>query len=305
MSGTVLVGTASWTDKSLIASKRFYPKGTTSAEARLRYYASRFPIVEVDSSYYAMPSSANAQLWAERTPAKFIFNIKAFRAMTRHQTPHMALPADLKSLVAPGTRGNVYAKDMPPELVDELWRRYAVAIRPLREAGKLGVVHFQFPPWFTATRDSYAYLDEVRERMGEHLVAVEFRHKSWFTEANTEALLAFLTERHLVNVVVDEPQGAANSIPSVWAATHPALALVRLHGRNDATWNIKDATAASDRFNYDYTEAELTDLSSPILRLSQEAAATHVIFNNNFEDQGPRNATSLRRILGDASPATW
>ena len=55
---SVLVGTASWTDKTLIACGRFYPKEATSAEARLRYYASRFPIVEVDSSYYAMPAPA-------------------------------------------------------------------------------------------------------------------------------------------------------------------------------------------------------------------------------------------------------
>jgi uncharacterized protein YecE (DUF72 family) len=78
--GTIQVGTAPWTDKSLIESGRFYPKGRTSAEDRLRYYASQFPMVEVDSSYYAMPSARNAELWVERTPRGFTFNVKAFRA---------------------------------------------------------------------------------------------------------------------------------------------------------------------------------------------------------------------------------
>lgn len=298
MSGQILVGTASWTDKSLIASKRFYPKGCTSAEERLRFYASRMPIVEVDSSFYAMPSEANSTLWVERTPADFTFNVKAFRTLTTHQTPPMALPADLRKDVASAGKKNVYAKDLPPSVVDELWSRYTRAVQPLAEAGKLGALHFQFPPWFTARRDSYAYLDQVRERLPDYTVAIEFRHKSWFTPDNSEAVLKFLRDREFVNVVVDEPQNAANSIPTVWEATSPKLAVVRLHGRNEATWNIKGATVASDRFNYDYTQGELEGLADPITRLSTRVDRTHVIFNNNFEDQGPRNAATLMGILG-------
>ena len=92
---TILVGTASWTDKTLIASGRFYPPKCNSPEDRLRYYASQFPFVEVDSSYYAMPAPQVAQLWAERTPPSFKFNIKAFRLFTGHQTspvPERATP---------------------------------------------------------------------------------------------------------------------------------------------------------------------------------------------------------------------
>ena len=83
---STFVGTGSWTDPTLIKSKRFYPPGCSSAEARLRFYASQFPIVEVDSSYYAMPNGSNSVLWVERTPASFTFNIKAFRLFTGHQT---------------------------------------------------------------------------------------------------------------------------------------------------------------------------------------------------------------------------
>lgn len=293
MPGRIKIGTASWTDKSLIASKRFYPKGCTSAEERLRFYADKFPLVEVDSSFYAMPSAANSALWVERTPGAFTFNIKAFRTLTTHQTPPAALPADLRKDVAATGKKNVYAKDLPSAVVNELWARYTRAVQPLAGAGKLGALHFQFPPWFTARRDSYAYLEKVRERLPEYTVAVEFRHKSWFAPDTADGVLQFLRNHEFVNVVVDEPQNAANSIPAVWEVTNPKLALVRLHGRNEATWNIKGATAASDRFNYDYSQGELEGLADPIADLSKRAAMTHVIFNNNYEDQGPRNAATL------------
>jgi uncharacterized protein YecE (DUF72 family) len=97
--------------------------------------------------------------------------------------------------------------------------------------------------------------------------------------------------------VVDAPQGFANSVPAIWEVTHPAKALVRLHGRNTETWNVTGATFASDRFNYDYSEPELIDLAEKISRLALHAASTHVVFNNNMEDQGQRNAAALMRLL--------
>jgi uncharacterized protein YecE (DUF72 family) len=145
MAGQIEIGTASWTDKTLIASKRFYPRGCSSAEDRLRYYASQFPMVEVDSSYYAMPSERNTLLWAERTPEHFTFNVKAFRLFTQHQTPANALPADIQHDVHWhfATAKNIYYRDMPNEVLDEMWARYKRAIEPLRASGKLGAVHFQ------------------------------------------------------------------------------------------------------------------------------------------------------------------
>ena len=80
------IGTASWTDKSLLDSGKYYPADCKSAEARLRYYASEFPLVEVDSTYYGMPAERNSVLWTERTPEDFTFNVKAFRLFTSHQT---------------------------------------------------------------------------------------------------------------------------------------------------------------------------------------------------------------------------
>lgn len=299
---TIFVGTASWTDPTLIKSRKFYPPGCNSAEARLRFYASQFPLVEVDSSYYSMPNGSNSVLWVERTPPGFVFNIKAFRLFTGHQTPRDMFPKDMQPALPQNGKKNLYYKDMPEDIRNELWRRYLEAIAPLRAAGKLGAVHFQFAPWLTSAPDGRAHVEHCADMMnGQHVMAVEFRNRSWFDEKHAQSTLALERERGLVNVVVDEPQGPSNSIPSVWEVTNPSLALIRLHGRNHETWNIKGATAASDRFNYDYSDDELSELSIEIQKIAKSVSQTHVVFNNNYEDQGQRNARMLMEILGAAA----
>lgn len=298
---TIFVGTASWTDPTLIASRRFYPAGCTSAEARLRFYATQFPLVEVDSSYYAMPSASNSVLWVERTPAHFTFNVKAFRLFTGHQTDRAKLPKDIQAALPVSDKKNLYYKDTPGELLRELWRRYIEAIEPLRRAGKLGAVHFQFAPWVVNNDDGRAHVEHCADVMEGFTLAAEFRHKSWFSEKARESTLAMERERAFVNVVVDEPNTTANSIPAVWEVTNTSLALIRLHGRNHETWNIKGATSASSRFNYDYNDDELGKLAGPISEIAKRVERTHVVFNNNWEDQGQRNAKTLMQILGGSA----
>jgi uncharacterized protein YecE (DUF72 family) len=294
----IKVGTASWTDPTLIKSKRFYPPGCSSAEGRLRYYASVFPMVEVDSSYYAMPNGANSVLWVERTPPDFTFNIKAFRLLTGHQTGREMFPKDMQSALPESGKKNLYYKDLSPEIRHEIWRRYIEAIDPLRTGGKLGAVHFQFAPWIVNNAEGRKHVEHCAERMTGFTVAAEFRHRSWFADANrTETTLDFKRALGLVNVTVDEPQGATNSIPSIWQPTSDDLAIVRLHGRNHKTWNIQGTTAASSRFNYDYNDDELSELATQIYEISRLVSMTHVVFNNNYEDQGQRNALSLMGIL--------
>ena len=293
----ILVGTASWTDKTLIDCGRFYPKGATSAEARLRYYASQFPLVEVDSSYYAMPAPATAQLWAERTPNGFVMNVKAFRLFTGHQTSPTVLHKDIRAALPPNLGATFYYADVPADIRDELWRRFIEALAPLRAAGRLGLVHFQFPPWVMRNPAGHAHLRHCVERMAGHALSVEFRHRSWFDGVHATATLAFERELGVVHTVVDGPQGFSNSVPAIWEVTRPDFALLRLHGRNAETWNVKGATSASDRFNYDYGEAELGDIAERVARLALQAASTHVVFNNNMEDQGQRNAALLMRLL--------
>jgi uncharacterized protein YecE (DUF72 family) len=295
---TLLVGTASWTDKTLIACGRFYPAAAKSAEARLRFYASQFPIVEVDSSYYAMPAPATAQLWAERTPEGFVMNIKAFRLFTGHQTQPIVLHKDLQIAFGASLPPSFFYRDVPTELIDELWKRFREALLPLQASGRLGLVHFQYPPWVTAGPAGRAQIEHCVLRMSGFDLSIEFRHKSWFEGIDRQQeTLAFLREMGVAHTVVDGPQGFSNSVPALWEATHPRYALLRLHGRNTATWNVKGQTSASDRFNYDYPDDELADLVPKLERLSLTAMQTHVIFNNNMEDQGQRNARSLTDLL--------
>ena len=143
--GEILVGTCSWTDPTLIQSGRFYPDWARSAEARLQHYASQFGLVEVDSSYYALPNERASRLWVERTGEGFIFDIKAFRLFTQHPTPLVALPRDIREALPPQPKGkaHIYHRDIPSELTNELWNRFERALLPLDSAGKLGVVLFQ------------------------------------------------------------------------------------------------------------------------------------------------------------------
>lgn len=304
----ILVGTASWADPSLIKTKRFYPKDASKPEPMLQYYATRFPMVEVDSSYYALPSSLNAQKWAERTPDDFTFNIKAYRLLTGHQTPRVALPKDIQDALALHfvEKKNLYYKDTPLEIRDEIWRRYELGIRPLRDAGKLKAVHFQFPHWVKPAPQTIAHVEECVDRLAGYHLAVEFRSIGWFDGNRDNGTLDWETRLGVTHVIVDEPQNIpSQSIPQVWATTNERLAIVRLHGRNEETWDIKGATVASDRFNYDYTELELGQLARQIEEIAAAVQETHVVFNNNYEDQGVRNATTLMEHLGLARPGSW
>jgi uncharacterized protein YecE (DUF72 family) len=294
---TILVGTASWTDKSLIESGKFYPPSAKDPEARLKYYASRFPMVEVDSSYYAMPAPATAQLWAERTPEHFVFNVKAFRLFTGHQTQPKVFPRDIQQALGLPLTANIYYRDLPGEIQEELWRRFFEAVDPLRLAGKLGALHFQFAPWITSGGNARKHVEHCASVMVGWPMAVEFRNISWWTKNNRASTLAFERERQLVNVIVDGPQGFGSSVPAVWEITSPELAIVRMHGRNTTTWEKKGLAASSDRFNYDYPDGELKEIAEHIKALSRAVPVVHAILNNNYQDQGQRNARTLAEFL--------
>jgi uncharacterized protein YecE (DUF72 family) len=299
----VLVGTASWTDKTLIDSGRFYPAEAKTAEARLRYYADRFELVEVDSSYYALPASKTARLWAERTPPGFVFNVKAFRLFTGHPAIPKALPSDLRSHFDPD-RQKLYYRDLPDEVRDELWRRFREALEPLEQAGKLGAVLVQFAPWVIANRDGFAQVQHVAEKLGGVRVATEFRNRSWFSDNARERVLAFEREHGLTHVVVDEPQGFSSSIPPVWEVTNEALAIVRLHGHNSETWTKKGLKSSAERFDYLYSDDELRGLVPPVERLAARARSVHVLFNNCFEDKAQRNATTFLELFASRASST-
>ena len=162
---TILVGTASWTDKSLIESGKFYPPSAKDAETRLKYYASHFPMVEVDSSYYAIPMPVTAHSWAERTPAHFVFNVKAFRLFTGHQTQPKVFPRDIQQALGLPLTENIYYRDLSAEIQQDLWRRFFEAVEPLRLAGKLGAFHFQFAPWITSGGNARKHVEHCASVM--------------------------------------------------------------------------------------------------------------------------------------------
>lgn len=285
------IGTASWTDPTLLATD-FYPARANTPEARLRYYAEHFRTVEVDSSYYALPSERNAQLWVQRTPDDFDFNIKAFALLTGHAADTRALPKEVKAVLdAEALRQPRIQKPAQPVL-DLCFEMFRAAIAPLHHAGKLGCVLFQFPPWAKASPRNHEYIDFCRSQLPDYHLAIEFRHASWFGD-NGAATLDFLRQRDLPLVCLDAP--AAPSIPRPPYTTTTDIAYVRLHGRNRDAWFHRGGTAA-DRFNYLYSDEELSECAARIMMLRQ-AKKVYVLFNNCHGDQGVRNATSMRRLL--------
>jgi uncharacterized protein YecE (DUF72 family) len=290
--GKVLVGTASWTDKSLVASG-WYPKNASSSEGRLRYYATQFPLVEVDSSYYFLPSEKNAELWSERTPATFTFNIKAFSLLTQHPVKPKAIPEDLDF---PPDKKSIYLADLSGKDVDEMWSRFLSALEPLRSSGKLGVLLFQFPPWFTVGKKNREYILECAKRAVPDRICVEFRNKTWMSERNRAHTLEFLEGHGLPYVCVDMPQGFTSSIPPVVAATSD-LSVVRFHGRNADEW---ESGSVQRRFKYEYSKKELAEWVPRIAKLSEESETTHILMNNCHKDYAQRNAKELAELLSAA-----
>ena len=288
----IRVGTAGWTDKTLIAAG-WYPAAAGTPEQRLRYYASQFPLVEVDSAYYALPAEKTAEAWAARTPDGFTFNIKAFSLFTQHPTPVRALPTDLREAAGKAGKERVYLKDVDPEVTDEAWGRFLAALEPLRRAGKLGAILLQFPPWFPISRANKEYILACAERAAPRRVCVEFRNHTWMTDENQKETLDFLAGHQLPYVCVDEPQGYPNSIPPVVAATSD-LAVVRLHGHSDK-WESKDI---QERFRYRYSDEELATWAGNVQRLAADAAETHVVFNNCYRDYAQVNGKQLAGLIG-------
>jgi uncharacterized protein YecE (DUF72 family) len=296
--GKILIGTASWTDKTLIASGKFYPKDATTPEARLRHYADTFPIVEVDATYYAPPTERNAALWIERTPPHFTFHIKAYSLLTQHPTRANAFYKDLRESIPEDKRDKrfLYANQLPREVVDEVWRRFADALLPIHSAGKLGVVHFQFPQWFVPGPANRDYILECRDRLPDYRIAVEFRNAAWLNDKNVERTVEFLTKEKIPITSVDMPQGFRSSMPPIPLVTAKDIAYVRFHGRNKEQWEGKHETA-TPRFAYKYSKNELEEWVPKIKEIASQAKEAHVLMNNCYRDYAVADARQLAALL--------
>ncbi|MFF5187029.1 DUF72 domain-containing protein [Streptomyces sp. NPDC000345] len=282
----ILVGTCAWTDRALVGSG-WYPPGRRDAEGRLRHYAERFPVVEVDSAYYALPSARNSRLWAERTPEGFVFDVKAFSLLTGHPTRAAVMPDGLP------------ADPRDPKVLDAVWARFTEGIEPLRAAGRLGGVLFQLPPWFRPGRRAGAFLRECAERTAGWPVSVEFRHPGWWRPEWAGATRALLTRYGMAAVAVDMTQTLPSSIPPVTAVTSPRLSVVRFHGRSPA-WG---SGSKEDRFRHDYHDGELAEWVPRLRDMAGRAERLHVLFNNCCGAAAVRAAEAMQRLLARPDPA--
>lgn len=296
--GEVRAGTASWTDPTMTAAGVFYPRDANSAEERLRFYAGKFSVVEVDATYYALPQKQMSQRWAERTPDHFVFDIKAYALMTGQPSETRRLPKSIREALPQELAGKsrIYAKDLPAELKDEVWSAFHHGIEPLAGAGKLGAVFLQFPRWVFPSNEARQHILEARERLRGYPIAVEFRHASWWNEKNAERTMGFLSDNQIPYVMVDEPQGFKSSVPPVVAVTSPELAVVRFHGRNMETWE-KPNISPAERFRYLYDEDELADWVPRVAAAARETKSTHALMNNCYSNYGTTNASQIAAML--------
>jgi uncharacterized protein YecE (DUF72 family) len=299
----IRIGTASWTDPTITKGGVFYPRGVTSSEDRLRYYASQFPTVEVDSTYYSLPERAIAALWAERTPDDFVFHVKAHALMTGQPTEVARLPEPLIDALpsALAEKSRIYAKDLPRELYDAVWAHFLDALEPLRASGKLGGVLLQYPRWFLPTPDNKALIADSAERLGGTPGAVELRNRIWYGGPDgagraTRWTLDMLRDLGLTYVMVDGPQGLESSVPPIAAVTTPELAMVRLHGRRAATWEAAKVPTV-ERYRYLYSSGERGAWVPAIEEASAQARRTTVFLNNCYGNYGTTNARELMAML--------
>jgi uncharacterized protein YecE (DUF72 family) len=278
----------------------FYPQGADDAEGRLAYYASSFPVVEVDATYYALPAERTAQLWAERTPPDFTFDIKAHALMTGQGTETKRLPKAIREALPAElqAKSRIYLKDFPDELNAEVWRTFRDALAPLADKGQLGSILLQYPKWVFPSNENRALIEDAVERLDGWKVAVEFRNGSWLNEKNRDRTLAFLAERSIPFVMVDEPQGFKSSVPAEVAVTSADLAIVRFHGRNAETWEKKGITPA-ERFRYLYSRDELSEWVPRVKEVAAQAREVHLMFNNCYANYGTTNAREIAALLTD------
>ena len=272
--GRILIGTCNWADH-----KHFYPPRMPAGE-RLRHYASFFPIVEADTTFYGVPKPEVADRWAEMTPESFVFNVKAHKSLTMHE--------------------RVDGKPRRAEPEEE--RDFMAFLTPLRGSGKLRAVHYQFPPWFTAQPSNLDYLAEIRERHPDDQVVIEMRHRSWAERDRFEMLTELLEEAGMTYCAVDEPQLGSASMPPRLVMTSDRLAVIRMHGRNYQKWYVKNAKSSSVRFDHLYSEEELLEWVPRIRGMADRAKEVHVLFNNNKSNYAVANGLQMGKLLSLGLP---
>lgn len=264
------VGVTGWGDHDAL-----YTSGIASRD-KLKEYGAHFPTVEVDASFYAVQPIRNMQKWVDETPESFQFIVKAYQGMTGHE------------------RGEI-----PFESKDDMFEAFIQSLEPMRKAGKLAMVLFQFPPWFDCQRKNVEYLRYCKEKMGDIPLAVEFRHQSWYAPDFLEKTVEFLSKEKWIHTVCDEPQAGEGSVPIVLRATDPEKTLVRLHGRNKQGWRKQgNKNWREVRYLYRYNKEELTEWVEHVNTLQKQSKHVYVLFNNNSGGDAADNAKQFIQLTG-------
>ncbi len=291
-SGKILVGTASWSDPGFI--EHWYPKKMPAHE-RLGWYAEQFEMVEVNSTFYSVPEPRMVERWCAATPNKFTFDVKLHQLLSRHSTPAKLLPPDLQSRAELDAKGKV---KLTPEIEEAVTHAFLRSVDILDGYGKLGVLLLQLSPAFSPKKHKLEELDQLLAATRGYRVAVELRNRNWAVGDQLKSTIQFLNEHKAAFVNVDAPRGDHFTImPSdVDEVTNPEVTYLRLHGR-DARAYLTGKTVAA-RFNYDYSDSEITEVAERSKSLARKARDVHVVFNNNALDYAPRAAARLRKALG-------
>jgi len=265
----IYIGLTGWGDHPTLYSE------VTSARDKLFDYSGHFPIVEVDTSFYAIPNNTNVEKWCKETSQNFQFVLKAYQGMTGHQR-----------------------EDLPFETRNDMFNAFIECANCFQTYGKLAMVLVQFPPWFDCSAKNVQYIRYIKQQLGRFPIAIEFRNQTWYANDMKHKTIQFLRNNQLTHTVCDEPQAGVGSVPLVPIATADKV-LIRIHGRNIHGWRNTGNTQnwRKVRFLYDYNEEELQGLATHIRTLHQQAKDVYVLFNNNSGHHAAQNAKRLQEIL--------
>jgi uncharacterized protein YecE (DUF72 family) len=293
MAGRILVGTSSWADPGFV--KEWYPPGMPSRD-RLAWYAERFEGVEVNSSFYAVPERSTVRRWSKVTPDGFIFDVKVHQLLSRHSAKLESLPPDLRDGVETTGAGRVV---LTPELERAVARELVTAVEPLADDGKLGAFLIQLTPGFSTRKHSLEELEGLLDALAPHRVAVELRNRNWVRDEREDETMRWFSEHDVAFVCVDSPPADDFQIlPPIDAVTRDDIAYIRLHGRN--TEGYLKGRSVAERFAWRYDDDELEEIAGRVHGMAEQAAETHVAFNNNRGDDAPTAAQRFRALLGQA-----
>ena len=286
------MGTASWSDPGFV--DRWYPPKLPAGE-RLHWYAQHFEMVEVNSTFYAVPDARLVERWSRATPDDFVFDVKLHRLLSRHAATLKSLPPALQRSAAADAKGKV---ELTPKLEQALLEQIVAAVEPLRAAKKFGAFLLQLSPAFSPRKHELAELADLLAGLASLGVVVELRNRNWTEGEHLAETLDFFRRHQTALALVDAPNEAHFTImPSdLDEVTNPSLAYLRLHGRNADAY-LRGKTVA-ERFYYDYSDEEICEVAERTKKLARGAGNVHAVFNNNALDFAPHAALRLRAALG-------